>query len=164
MERARTNGNAVTAAHVEEIVVVIIIAGSRAFSNITLVRAAVRASGWQQPIQLIISGGARGIDMLAERFAQEQRLPIVTIPADWANITVPGAIVKRNARGLYNAAAGMMRNEAMALGALSEARSRRCAAGLVLIWDGTSSGSANMRRTALKYKLQLWEYIPPVGS
>lgn len=138
---------------------VVIIAGSRSFSDIALVRAAVHASGWQPQLQLLITGGARGIDTLAERFAREQRLPIVTIPADWANITVPRAVVKRNVQGLYNAAAGMMRNEAMALRAICEARSHQCAAGLVLIWNGTSSGSANMRRTALKHKLQLFEYI-----
>lgn len=143
---------------------VVIIAGSRSFSHIALVRAAVHASGWQQHIELIITGGARGVDTLAERFAQEQKLPVEVIRAEWSNITVSGAVVKRNARGPYNAAAGMMRNETMALRALNEARSRQCAAGLILIWDGTSSGSTNMRRTAIKHKLQLWEYLPPVSQ
>ena len=139
---------------------VVIIAGSRSFTDITLVRRAVDASGWRQSIQLLITGGARGIDSLAEPYAREQRLPIVTIPAGWANISVPGAVVKRNARGPYNAAAGMQRNEAMALRAIEKGRSRQCAAGLVLIWDGTSSGSANMRRTALRHRLQLFEFVP----
>jgi hypothetical protein len=139
---------------------VVIIAGSRSFTDITLVRRAVDASGWRQSIQLLITGGARGIDTLAERYAREQQLPVVVIPADWANITVPGAIVKRNPRGPYNAAAGMQRNEAMALKAIEESLSYPCAAGLILIWDGTSSGSANMRRTVLRHRLQLFEYIP----
>jgi hypothetical protein len=141
---------------------VVIIAGSRSFTDITLVRRAVDASGWRQSIQLLITGGARGIDSLAEPYAREQQLPVLVIPADWSNIAVPGAVVKRNARGPYNAAAGMQRNEAMALRAIEEGRSRQCAAGLVLIWDGTSSGSANMRRTALRHRLQLFEYIPEV--
>jgi hypothetical protein len=132
------------------------------------VRTAVDASGWRGNIQLIITGGARGIDTLAERYAREQRFPIVTLPPDWANIAVPGAVVKRNVRGLYNAAAGMMRNETMALRAIEESRSRGCDAGLIVIWDGTSSGSAHMRRTALKHRLQLFEYTParraPAGT
>lgn len=139
---------------------VVIIARSRSFTDIMLVRRAVDASGWRQSIQLLITGGARGIDTLAERYAREQQPPVVVIPADWTNIAVPGAIVKHNARGPYNAAAGMMRNEVMGLRAIEESRSRRCAAGLILIWDGTSSGSAQMRRTALRHELQLFEYIP----
>jgi hypothetical protein len=143
---------------------VVIIAGSRSFTDIALVRTAVHASGWQSHLQLIIAGRARGIDTLAERFAREQRIPIVTIPADWPNIAAPGAVIKRNARGRYNAAAGMQRNEAMALRALQESCSRNCEAGLLLIWDGKSSGSANMRQIALSHRLHLFEYIRPVTT
>jgi hypothetical protein len=143
---------------------VVIIAGSRSFTDITLVSKAVDASGWRQGIELLITGGARGIDTLAERYAREQQLPVVVISADWSNIAVPGVVVKRNARGPYNAAAGMQRNEAMALRAIEESRSRQCATGLILIWDGTSSGSANMRRTALRRRLQLFEFVPTDNS
>lgn len=139
---------------------VVIIAGSRSFTDRTLVHTAVRASGWLHRIQLIISGGAAGIDTLAASFATAQAIPLEIVRAEWSNTAVPGAVVKYNARGPYNAAAGMLRNESMAAQAIAEARSRSCTAGLILIWDGTSSGSAQMRRTALKHKLALFEYIP----
>jgi hypothetical protein len=144
----------------KETAVVVIIAGSRSFTDIALVRAAVRASGWQSGIMLIISGGAAGIDRLAERYADEQAIAKKIMPADWSNISVPGAIVRRNSRGLYNAAAGMQRNELMATTAIVEARHQGCEGGLILVWDGKSSGSANMQQVALRHHLRLFEYIP----
>ncbi len=139
---------------------IVIIAGSRSFSDRALVRTAVQESGWRGRIQQIISGGARGIDTLAENFAREQAIPLVVVPADWANITVPGAVIRSNARGPYNAAAGMRRNEEMARIAAQAAELRTCAVGLILIWDGSSSGSAAMRQVAVRHQFLLFEYIP----
>lgn len=139
---------------------IVIIAGSRSFNDIALVRTAVQESGWRGRIQQIISGGARGIDTLAERFAHEQVIPSVVVPADWANISVPGAVIRYNARGTYNAAAGMRRNEQMARIATQAAQRRGCTVGLILIWDGSSSGSAAMRQVALRHQFLLFEYIP----
>jgi hypothetical protein len=139
---------------------IVIIAGGRNLSDMSLVRTAVQESGWRDHIQQIISGGARGIDTLAERFAREQAIPLVVVRADWANITVPGAVIRYNGRGAYNAAAGMRRNEEMARIASQSAQRRSCTVGLILIWDGSSSGSAAMRQVAVRHQFLLFEYIP----
>ncbi|HMQ34871.1 MAG TPA: SLOG family protein [Chloroflexaceae bacterium] len=143
---------------------IVIIAGSRAFTNLALVRTAVQASGWRQHILKIVSGGARGIDSLAERFAHEQAIPVEVVRADWTDITVPGAVIRSNARGAYNAAAGMQRNLVMARRALDAARELQCGVGLILIWDGKSSGSAQMRRVALSHQFRVFEHIPPATA
>jgi hypothetical protein len=143
---------------------IVIIAGSRTFTDIALVRTAVQASGWRPHILKIVSGGARGIDSLAVRFAHEEAIPVEMVRADWSDITVPGAVIRFNARGPYNAAAGMQRNLVMARRALDAAQERGCRVGLILIWDGRSSGSAQMRRIALSLQFQLFEHIPPATA
>ncbi len=100
------------------------------------------------------------IDTLAQRFAREQAIPLVVVPADWANITVPRAVIRSNARGPYNAATGMRRSEEMACIATQAAQLRTCAVGLILIWDGSSSGAAAMRQVAIHHQFLLFEYLP----
>lgn len=89
---------------------VVIIAGSRSITDLAHLEQAVQNVGWLASIQLVISGGATGVDTLAARFARTHGLPLEIIRAAWSNISVPGAVVRRNARGRYNAAAGMQRN------------------------------------------------------
>lgn len=35
-------------------------------------------------VKMIVAGGCRGTDTLAERYAQERNIPIMIIPADWS--------------------------------------------------------------------------------
>ena len=99
----------------------VIIAGSRDFGTdrheLELLRA-IRESGFL--IEEVISGGARGMDSLGERWAKERGIPVTVFPADWEG---------------HGRAAGPIRNAEMA----------NIADALILVWDGESRGSANMR-------------------
>lgn len=68
---------------------------------------------------VIVSGGARGADRLAERYAHDRRLPLMVVPADWDR---------------HGKRAGTLRNEEMG----------NMADGLVAFWDGESRGTRHM--------------------
>lgn len=75
------------------------------------------------PITLLIEGGAAGADTLARAFAEWQRIPVMTLEADW----------KRHGR-----AAGPIRNKQM----LDEGKPN-----LVVAFEG-GRGTANMVKQA----------------
>lgn len=114
----------------------IIIAGGRNFEHYILLKMKMNEilKNVQDEIT-IISGGAKGADLLGEKYAKEKGYKIKRIEADWDNINVAGAIIKTNNYGKsYNANAGPQRNEKMAN--ISDA--------LVAFWDGISPGTKNM--------------------
>jgi hypothetical protein len=61
----------------------IIIAGSRTITDYDLVKSTIEKSGWLPKITVIISGGARGVDTLALKFAKEHNITTVKFLADW---------------------------------------------------------------------------------
>ena len=85
---------------------VCIVSGSRDLEDVELVAAAVRAAGWVGEIDVVIHGGARGIDTAAHQWAVEQGIPVDVFPADWDR---------------YGKAAGMRRNADMAVRACAVA-------------------------------------------
>lgn len=120
-----------------------IIAGSRDITDYGLVKEAIRESGFD--ISLILWGGARGVDTLGKRYADEHAIPSQLFAAEWDNLDVEPLRVKTGQSGkLYNALAGFIRNEKMA----------KNADALVAITRG-SSGTADMieRATALGLKI-----------
>lgn len=82
----------------------------------------------------IVSGTAKGVDIAGERYAKECSLPIHRFPADWDK---------------YGKGAGHIRNKQMA----------DYADALLLIWDGESRGSKNMKETMLKLNKPVYEVI-----
>jgi hypothetical protein len=82
----------------------------------------------------IVSGTARGGDRLGENWAKENGVEIRQFPAEWNK---------------HGKSAGMIRNKEMA----------EYATELLLIWDGESRGSANMKKEAEKRKLKITEII-----
>lgn len=82
----------------------------------------------------VVSGTAKGVDSLGEKYASDNNIPCSRFKAEWNNIDVPGAIVKRNQYGSYNVKAGLNRNEDM--GDYADA--------LIAVWDGKSSGTRHM--------------------
>jgi len=110
----------------------VIIAGSRGIDDMQHVIDAVYSS--QFVITEVVSGTAAGIDRKGEQYATNAGLPVSRFPADWKNLTVPGAVIKRNSHGQYNAVAGHQRNTQM--GNYADA--------LIAIWDGKSKGTLNM--------------------
>lgn len=123
-----------------------IIAGSRTIWDLQLVEQAIEESKYK--ITSIISGGAKGVDSLAEEWAKKNNVPCQVFPADWKNIDAPNAIIKSNSYGQYNARAGIDRNELMAQNGES----------LIAIWDGKSKGTKNMIDTAKEYGLDVFIY------
>ena len=99
----------------------LVIAGGREFSNYEILRDAclkvLLKSQWED-IE-IVSGCARGADVLGERFALEQGFVVKLFPADWDR---------------FGKAAGMIRNSEMA----------RYGNVLIAFWDGKSNGTKNM--------------------
>ena len=102
----------------------VIVAGSRGFSNYDLMcsRLDVLLTN-RLPDVTIVSGMARGADLLGLRYAHEHGLHRSEYPADWRKL---------------GKQAGFIRNEEMASNADA----------LVAFWDGHSRGTKHMIDTA----------------
>lgn len=118
----------------------LIIAGSRTLSpscegiiEYLYDTGAVSNETWEGLAE-VVSGGAQGVDTSAERFASWSRKKFVLFPADW---------------NTHGKAAGPMRNRQMA----------EYADALLLIWDGRSGGSRNMRQEMLRLGKPVFEVI-----
>lgn len=119
-----------------------IIAGSRRlpikYDKIWLVADAVMKSGWLNEITEVVSGGARGIDLAGELWAEANPtgriIPVKRFLPEWAN---------------QGKAAGVLRNTQMA----------DYADALILVWDGASKGSGDMLKKAKANNLRIYEYL-----
>jgi len=114
----------------------VIIAGSRTITDYGTVLNAIQKSGFK--ITEIVSGTARGVDQLGERYGMDECIPIKKFKPDWSK---------------YKKTAGFIRNEKMVnyvypYGAL------------VLIWDGQSAGSAHTLKYAKKKGIKIYLHIP----
>jgi hypothetical protein len=83
----------------------------------------------------IVSGGAKGIDIAGEEYAATRYINIKRFLPDYKSY--PSKV------------APIMRNKEMA----------KYADGLLLIWDGESRGSANMKEEMLKLNKKVYEVI-----
>lgn len=101
-----------------------IIAGSRSITDRDLVFGLIKNS----PIKIteVVEGEAAGVDVLGKEWAIENGVPFKPFPADW----------KRHGKKV----AGFVRNQEMA----------DYAEALILIWDGKSTGSMDMKKRAIK--------------
>jgi YspA, cpYpsA-related SLOG family len=105
----------------------VIIAGSRSINNFDAIEQAT--SNCQFEITEVVSGGARGIDLLGEYWARKNQIPIKRFDADWNNL---------------GRSAGYTRNVLMS----------DYADALIAIWDGQSRGTKHMiQRMKIKGKL-----------
>jgi hypothetical protein len=131
---------------------VFIIAGSRSITDYEFVASTIDRLGLS--ITEIVEGESPGVDLLARRYGEEHGIPVKKMTADWKNLDAPNAVVKLNRYGKqYNAAAGHDRNQDMAIyGATKNA-------GCIIIWDGVSNGSRDMRDLAVKYHLTPIHFI-----
>jgi hypothetical protein len=99
----------------------LIVAGSRTFTDRELLETKIyEYSQAVLPKQVVIvSGMARGADLMAYEFAIQSFEPVWEFPADWDK---------------FGKRAGMIRNTQMA----------KIAHGLLAFWDGKSTGTAHM--------------------
>lgn len=82
----------------------------------------------------VLSGRARGVDLAGEKFALSKGIPIAFYPAQWDQ---------------HGPSAGHIRNAKMAIDGDV----------LLLIWDGKSKGSANMKKNMQLQKKHVYEFI-----
>ena len=101
----------------------VIIAGGRDYHNYDTLLEAIKESQFE--ISTVVSGGAKGVDALGERYAIETNRTLNIYAADWET---------------HGRAAGPIRNRKMAENADA----------LIALWDGQSRGTKNMIETATK--------------
>ena len=92
----------------------VVIAGSRDIIYYEAVQEAVKEAGFE--ITEVVSGGARGVDTLGERWALDNGIAVRRFPANWAK---------------YGPRAGYMRNVEM----------EEYGDALIAVWDGASPGT-----------------------
>ena len=112
-----------------------IVAGSREITGFTIVEKAIQDSGFE--ITELVSGGARGVDRLGEKYAKDHNIPIKQFIPDWDGL---------------GKKAGYVRNAKMA----------DYADALVAIWDGVSKGTAGMIADATRKGLKV--YVKNLGE
>jgi hypothetical protein len=127
----------------------VIVAGSRSITDRTMVfdaldRLAAKWSGAQR--FEVVCGEARGADTLGREWAQARGYPVRPMPARWAVLDVPGAIVQKRGGRRYNARAGHDRNAWMAAYGTH----------LVAFWDGRSRGTRSMIDLAKVCGVPVW--------
>lgn len=124
----------------------VIIAGSRSITDYSLLKKCIAIS--QFNINEVVSGKAKGVDSLGERWARENNVFIKEFPANWGDISHPKAVIRYRKGKPYDITAGLRRNIEMA----------EYAEGLILLWDKVSKGSKHMWDEAEKRNLFLWVF------
>jgi len=125
-----------------------IVASSRSITDYELVKKVIQESKFD--ITEIICGGANGVDNLGRDYGLEFGIAIRYFIPDWNDITVEICRIGINKYGKkYNKLAGHNRNQEMC----NYAKENN--GGLILIWDGKSSGSKHMLSIAKKAELKI---------
>lgn len=115
----------------------ICIAGSRNFTDYTVMKLKLDHLLQHKDEITVISGTARGADQLGERYAQEKGYDLIRIPADWHK---------------FGKSAGYKRNYQMA----------EMADAVAIFWDGQSKGSKHMFNICneIPTTCRLYQYKP----
>jgi YspA, cpYpsA-related SLOG family len=107
----------------------VIIAGSRSITDQRIVNDAIsQALAAGMVISEVFSGGAKGVDLLGERWARQKKVPVRRFIPFW---------------NLHGKSAGILRNIEMA----------KHADALIAVWDGQSSGTGHMLKEAVRMGL-----------
>lgn len=106
----------------------LIIAGPRDYTDKDKVFREIDLFRKKYGINEIVSGGATGVDTLAEEYANLHQIPFQLFPADWEK---------------YGKAAGPIRNQQMAE-----------YGNVLLAFDRGTKGTKNMIKTARKFHLR----------
>lgn len=114
----------------------LLIAGSRNFNfDITAIQNFIDILiPMDTVIDEVVSGACRGVDVSGQNWAEFQSYPVKKFKPDW---------------DMHGKAAGPIRNRQMA----------EYADILLLVWDGKSKGSSNMRSEMAKLNKPIYEVI-----
>lgn len=133
----------------------IAVVGSRDFSNYEVFERIMDKYLRGLPIAItLVSGGAKGADSLAERYAREKGFAIEVIRAKWNDLDPEGkkekVIIKSNQYGKYNVNAGKERNHEIV---------KNCDL-VIAFMVGYSSGTAHDIMIALEQnkKVELFQF------
>lgn len=131
----------------------IIVAGTRGYDDYAFFSLFMLdfVSAYEKGTVIFISGKAKtGADDLIIRWCREFGYPWVEYEAKWDDITVPGAVIRTNWKGVeYNLIAGYTRNTEMA----------EVGSELVTFWDGKSDGTIHMRKAAKSRHLTVHDVL-----
>lgn len=132
----------------------VIIAGGRDFNNQHIMAECINElmeSNWLDTNFILSCGMAKGADKTAKDLLSYNDFSIQEYIPNWADITVPGAVIKHNQHGAYNAMAGFIRNQEMANDSCT----------LIAFWDGTSRGTDDMIKRMLKMnkRVRVFDYL-----
>jgi len=103
-----------------------IIAGCRDFEDYDELLSAIGGLDWE--ISVVVSGHARGVDKMGERWAKTNGVELKLFPAQWDR---------------YGKSAGFKRNMDMA----------GSADAILALWDGKSKGTGHMIDIARRHRL-----------
>jgi len=109
----------------------VIIGGSRSISEPFALEDAIQQAGF--PITSVITGDSKGVDSLVAAWAKNQKIPITTMPVEWSK---------------YGGRAEQIRNEQVV----------EIADACILIWDGFSQGTHQLREIVKRRGLKLCVY------
>lgn len=114
----------------------LLVCGGRDYTDDARLRGVLDKIYQEKALACVIEGGARGADRLAQRWAKDMSVALLTFPAKW---------------GLYGKRAGYLRNEQM----LVEGKPTH-----VIAFPG-GRGTADMVRQAKKAGIPTWEIPAP---
>ncbi len=90
---------------------ILAIVGSRDFHDYSFIKGKVLENFNISEITEIVSGGAKGVDEIAERISKEFGIDLHIFRAKWHDLSQPDARIKKGLRGVdYDANAGFRRN------------------------------------------------------
>ena len=99
---------------------IVAVIGSRNFADYALVEATLSAL---PKLSQVVSGGAKGADSLAQRYAEQHQIPLLVFKPDWSQ---------------FGRGAGVVRNRQIV----------EAAEHLIAFWDGVSKGTASSIKLA----------------
>lgn len=108
----------------------VIICGTRTFSDYSLLKNKCDFYLSRKSKVTIISGCAKGADVLGEQYARENDFELLLYPADWDR---------------FGKSAGYKRNQEMA----------KTADGVIAFWDGVSRGTQHMINIAKEKNIRV---------
>lgn len=84
------------------IIMKIIIAGSRTITNINILIEAIKQSEFKiNSNDEIVSGGAKGVDSLGEEYAKQNNIKVIVFKPDWNRYGIKAGVIRNSQMAQY---------------------------------------------------------------